>query len=63
MLKSNEILNKKSALIFPKIEMIFLLTFQRLEKCCFWFTLKDGRGLVNGNIVEQNNRLDTNNQF
>lgn len=27
------------------------MTFQRLEKCCFWFALKDGRWLVNGNIL------------
>ena len=27
------------------------MTFQRLEKCCFWFTLKDGRWLVNGNML------------
>lgn len=27
------------------------MTFQRLEKCCFWFALKDGRWLVNGNML------------
>lgn len=27
------------------------MTFQRLEKCCFWFALKDGRWLVNGNVI------------
>ena len=27
------------------------MTFQRLGKCCFWFALKDGRWLVNGNIL------------
>lgn len=27
------------------------MTFQRLEKCCFWFAQKDGRWLVNGNML------------
>lgn len=32
-------------------EQIVQTTFQRLEKCCFWFALKDGRWLVNGNVL------------
>ena len=33
------------------------ITFQRLEKCCFWFALKDGRWLVNGNILLLDNLI------
>ena len=32
-------------------EQIVQTTFRRLEKCCFWFALKDGRWLVNGNVL------------